>query len=374
MTTLSVMHFYDAKNTIKHYKGLYDRREPLGDTSELRKYVPGPLVDAMEDGTANDSEVANIYQISKADLNSLFGIECTNESKQDMVLTGRGIETVGIAGIENLPKNPKADYQMGQRIVGWSRIAQIIVMLLAQPYVKAVVNGDTDSVKFHISLKDCGKLDRALERYANAIDKARHVVTSRIARAYPSQFVDLSGIGHYDCEFKVRRFAAAWNKAYCMQEYDKKFKKERFHFTIAGITTNRDYVGFDDDERICNSYNAFGDYLYEHGWSFAEVCNLLIGFNVTVDASITKINGRKAPEWGSYYIGEVRDYLGNVAHVNEPAAMALFPMAKTIGGTDTDDNAINAAISKANNPDINTDSVLLVWEPGERPRMISTEF
>ena len=47
------------------------------------------------------------------------------------------------------------------------------------------------------------------------------------------------------------------------------------------------------------------------------------------------------------------DYLGNESFVCEPAALALYPMSKTINDTSNDENATNSIIALENNPNVN---------------------
>lgn len=373
MSVLSVMEFYRRKNVFKRCMNEYEHETVVSENKDaLMTVCPENLALAMCDGTATAQDVKAYYQLLKADLNSLFGIEATNEAKQDMIMTADGIDTIGVPGLENLPDNPKAWYQFGQRIVGWSRIAQIVVMKLSEGIAEKIINGDTDSVKFLIEESGLETLDNALAVYGRAIDRARKEVTARVRDSYPNLFEPLDGIGWYEREFTVKRFCASWNKAYCYQTYSKKHGEMRFDFTLAGIATDADFVGCDDSQ-FRNSYNAFADYLYRQGWTFSQICSLLLGYNVTIDPSITKINGRTPPEWGERFRETVTDWRGDSYEVDEPAALALFAMPKTVGSIENEDNAINAEIAKVNNPAINTTPVLLYWEPGEVPEVIYFE-
>lgn len=373
MSVLSVMEFYRRKNVFKRYMSEYEQKGMVStNVDNLYSVAPENLADAMKEGSAAHQDIKAYYQLLKADLNSLFGIEATNEAKQDMVMGADGIETIGVPGLENLPENPKAWYQFGQRIVGWSRVAQIVVMQLSDGIAERIINGDTDSVKFLIDESGLETLDTALGIYGAAIDKAREEVTQRVRKSYPGLFEDLRGIGWYEREFTVKRFCASWNKAYCFQSHSVKHDEMRFDFTLAGIATDADFVGC-DDSHFRNSYNALADYLYKSGWSFAQVCSLLLGYNVTIDPSITKINGRTPPEWGTRFHEVVTDWRGNSCEVDEPAALALFAMPKTVGSEENEDNAINASIAKSNNPRINTKPVILAWEVDEEPEIIYLE-
>lgn len=262
----------------------------------------------------------------------------------------------------NAPKNPKAWYQFGQRIVGWSRIAQILVMQLCYPYCKGIANGDTDSVKFVLDAADSdaviAKIDNALRRYDAAIDKAKKNVCGRVARMYPEQFDRLDGIGHYVREFEAENFCCAWNKAYTI--YDGK----HYRFTLAGVPTSSSKREID--------YNGCADWMSSHGESFADICHDLLGYNLTVSNDVTGLHVRLLPEWGSMFAGKVTDWCGHTANVAEPAALALFPMSKTLNDTNTADNASNMAIALQNEPGTVCEPRTLYYMNG-KPEIIRTK-
>ena len=356
MDVISTMQFYKAKNEFKKARGEFYRDGTVtnGDALESLGVAPA-IVQAMEDGTLSSGDVEATYLSLKADLNALFGINASNEYRRDTVLTGTGIEYQGEFGICNAPKNPKVWYQFGQRIVGWSRIAQICAMLLVEPYAIQIVNGDTDSVKFIVSEDDVSKVDAALDVLGSAIDKGKHGTCSRISRYYPELFDELREIGHYVREFETDRFCASWNKAYCMHDTGKDGKRH-FSFTLAGIPTrkrenaNRSFIGL----------NGYADRLYGLGWSYEQICNLFLGYNTTYAYDVIRLNARKFPEWGTYTFHRVTDYLGATSNVVEPMALALYPMSKTVNDTSSADNRDNMAYALANNPNVNTSPKLVL--------------
>lgn len=288
-------------------------------------------------------------------MNALFGIEASNEYRRDTVLTSAGIEFEGAFGIANAPKNPKAWYQFGQRIAGWSRIAQICVMQLASEHVEAIINGDTDSVKFLACEDKLPDIERELSRLSNAVDKAKKRICSRVAGSYPDLYDELKGIGHYIFEFESDSFCASWNKAYCTHDVDKRDGKRHYHFTLAGIPTKRrtnavsSFIGLD----------GYADRLDALGYSFAQVCNIMLGYNVTFSNDVIRLNARKFPVWGSTFFGRVVDYLGNESIVTEPNALAIYPMSKTVNDVKNIENLENMKVAVANNPDVNTARLLV---------------
>ena len=349
MCVISVMQFYAAKNAFKHARGLYYDNKPLDNVAELRSYgIPDFVIEGMDKHNIDDAVVESTYLGLKADLNALFGIEACNEYRRDTILAKTGIEYTGDFGVVNAPKEPKAWYQLGQRIVGWSRIAQCLVMMLTYPYVETIINGDTDSVKLLIRDENLDEVQGALARMDKSIDVAKEDVCSRVKRAYPEMYNPLDGIGYYVQEFTTLRFCAAWNKAYCICEKDPRDGQEHVRFTLAGVPSRK--------------INVFADNLIKQGWSFGRVCDTLLGYNVTYAHDITGLNARAFPEWGSIYVGNVTDYRGITSKVVEPHALCLYPMAKTVNDTSNAENACNMQYALQNRPSVNTEPLIVTCD------------
>lgn len=348
MDVISVMQFYKAKDEFKHARETFYDEGTIHNADMLESLgIPHAITSTMQDGSISHSDVEATYLSLKADLNAIFGISASNQYRRNTILDETGITYTGDFGIVNAPKNPKVWYQFGQRIVGWSRVAQICAMYLLEPYSEKIVNGDTDSVKVVCKRDDLDDMQEALGKLARSIDKAKNIVCKRVEQRYPDMFDPLEYIGHYVHEFDADRFCASWNKAYCTQ--DEKNGKRKFAFTLAGIPTRR-------RENKVESFiglNGYADRLYGLGWSFADVCNLFLGYNVTFANDVIRMNGRKFPEWGETVFERVTDHLGNTSTVAETAALALYPMTKTVNDTDCADNAENMAYAVENNDDVN---------------------
>lgn len=348
---ISVMQFYKAKDQFKIAREQFFEKKTIDSKEELIRLGIAPAIaEGMEAGTISDGDVDATYMGLKADLNAIFGISCSNQYRRPTVLTNTGIAYTGDFGICNAPKTPKVWYQFGQRIVGWSRIAQICAIELTMPYAKELINGDTDSVKELVPRANIGKVEQALEKLGRAVDAGKQKVCERVQRAYPAMYDPLEQIGWYVHEFDSERFCAAWNKAYATQDVDKREGVRRFSFTMAGIPTRRRV----NDFSCFIGVNGFADRLFALGWSFADICNVFLGYNVTYAHDIIKLNGRRFPEWGEHAFLDVTDYRGARSKVAEPCALALFPMAKTINDTGTPDNEANMAYAIRNNPNVNT--------------------
>lgn len=339
MAIVSVMQFYKAKNEFKCARENFYKNQKIENAELLKQLgVPSFVVDGMCEHTIADSVVESSYLSLKADLNALFGIEACNEYRRDTVLGAEGISYVGDFGITNAPKNPKAFYQFGQRIVGWSRVAQLVVMQLCAPHIDSIVNGDTDSIKFLIKDANLKQTEKALNIYNQALTKAKIKVCERAQLSYPSMFSSLEGIGAYILEFKTYQFCAAWNKAYLIREKDKRDNLEHCHFTLAGLPAA--------------SINALADDLMQQGWAFGDICDRFLGFNVTFAYDSTNLHARTFPEWGATFCARVKDYQGCESLVAEPAALCLYPMAKTTNDTANAENAQNLKHARKNRPSV----------------------
>lgn len=350
MDVISVMQFYKAKDEFKKARGQFYSKGTIDNAETLENLgILHAITSSMENGTISKGDVEATYLGLKADLNAIFGISASNQYRRPTVLDEDGITYTGDFGICNAPKNPKVWYQFGQRIVGWSRIAQICALHLLEPYSIQIINGDTDSVKVLAKRADAGNMQKALDVLAKSIDKAKKDVCKRVEQRYPDMFDPLDYIGHYVHEFDSDRFCASWNKAYCSQDIGKDGKR-RFSFTLAGIPTRR------RENDFCSfiGLNGYADRLHGLGWTFSDVCNLFLGYNVTFANDVIRMNARKFPEWGEHVYMKVTDYTGKTSIVAEPCALALYPMTKTVNDTSSVDNLENMIYAVANNPNVNT--------------------
>ena len=341
MSAISVMQFYIAKNEFKKARKAFYSGKPIVNADELRRcHIPEFVITGMQRHDLPIETVESTYLGLKADLNALFGIEASNEYRRDTVLTSDGIDYEGPFGVVNSPKHPKAFYQFGQRVVGWSRVAQCLVMMLAYPYASTCINGDTDSIKFVVDDGNIEKLEKALGELGKAIDRAKATVCARVKRCYPQVYNPLDGIGYYIREFETEQFCAAWNKSYVMAD-----DAGRLRFTIAGLPSRH-------IDELANDLQA-------QGWDFARICGIFLGYNVTYSHDITGLNARWFPGWGDMCDAQITDYQGITSHVQEPYALCLYPMIKTINDTQRPDNAVNMRRALENNPDVNIEPLII---------------
>ena len=355
LSIISVMQFYKAKNAFKAARAEYLHSGKIADGDVLRRLgVADNVVSDMERGLLSATDLEATYLQLKSDLNALYGVECSNEYRRDTILTANGIEYTGDIGLCNAPKNPKAWYQFGQRIVGWSRIAQLCVIELLGPYVDGVINGDTDSIKVLVNERQLSNVNIQLGKLSHAIDNGKLDNCDRVRKAYPNLYDELQGIGHYVLEFTAHEFCAAWNKAYC--EIDN----GRFAFTLAGLPTTDIYKKDGEELKLFSQrLNGFADDLKKRGMGFGEICDLLLSYNVTYSHQITGLNARKFPEWGDLVNERVTDYKGLQTQVVEPHALALYPMPKTIGSFNFRENRDNYRYALANRPSVNSSPIIV---------------
>lgn len=347
MAVCSVMRFYQAKNAYKEARKAYYETGTITEKTaeDLRKCgIADFIINGMVNGTLSHTDVENQYYLRKADLNALYGIECSNEYRRDTVLTSSGIAYQGEFGICNAPNRPKTHYQYGQRIVGWSRIAQHIAMQLLEPYALDIVNGDTDSIKACIPDGLSDEAQKALDLLGHAIDAGKAKACERVKRCYPAYYDPLIGIGYYICEGKHDRFCASWNKSYVSQDIGKDGKRH-FDFVIAGLPTE--------------DINKLADRLYQQGMPFDDICNHFLGYNVTYANDLLHLHSRSFPLWGDISMHHVTDYQGKTSLMVEPSAMALFPMSKTVNDTRNKENAENMRIAICNNDMLETDPMII---------------
>lgn len=300
------------------------------------------------------------YEQAKKELNSLYGIEATNEARPSAFIGENGIEFEESAGIEDLPDRPKAWYQFGSRVAAWGRVAQVVEILLAAPYVNGVINGDTDSVKFIVHESNLGMLDNALARWGQALDVARALVCQRVEDAFPNVYSDMQGIGYYDLEYLTRDYCAGWNKAYIYRATDKSLK-----VTIAGVKTSTEDVFRSDVDR---TYTDLAN-LLDIDYCFETAANMILGYNVTVDHSISRQLEHVPPKWGARVRRTVTDYLGNVHEVDAPQVTAHKPIGLVVGNSLDPDNAADMRKAAENNPQLSREAVYIYWEPGQRPHL-----
>ncbi len=339
-TKRSVMAFnqyYKEKSLFKIAKGQYSKGEPV----DHLDFVPEYLMHAMENHDPFYScDVDAFYLSKKGDLNSLYGIEATNEAKPEIIIGKDGLKISEVQGVDALPYRPKTWFQYGSHIVGWSRVHQIIFMELLYKYTDAVfINGDTDSHKIYTSAT-LEEVEKAIAPLHRACAATVNEMRSALPEWY--EWYPMDGLGCYECEGSPDAFAAAWNKCYMEEEAGK------IHMTIAGVPCGKRFA-MPDGSIVDHSYQRVADHLKAEGWSFEKIASLLIGYNVSISSNITGMNARTLPKWNTFGAD------------GQPCAIHLAPMLKTIGDTTKATNFTNSQYAIRNNPEVNTTPTLIDW-------------
>ena len=340
-SVLSFNEFYRAKTLFKKLKNKYEAGIRT-EASEYPDFVPEYLRDAMMVCDPNVKTDVEIFYLSvKAELNALYGIEATNEAKNDILLTKDGYIVGDYKGVDGLPRNPKAWYQYGTHIVGWSRVHQIIFMELLKDVVDVFICGDTDSHKIYTkaSKNDIETLLKPLHD-ASTISIERCTERARkIKDWYP-----MDGLGYYECEGECDKFMAGWNKSYVQLSHGE------IDITLAGIPCDNKFR-LADGRIVDHSYNRAINLLYNSGWTFEKLAITFVGYNVCVTHNITGLNNRKIPKWASF------DTV-----TGEPSSVFIYPMMKVLGDTCYKPNAINFGYAKNNNSDIDSHTTIIDWK------------
>lgn len=344
-SVLSFNEFYKAKDATKRIKELYwqsiDGKQVDWSSVLFPKSFPKYLKEKIVKADTSIAKDLDAYYLSvKSELNSLYGCEATNEMKNHIIITKDGLESEGYKGIENAPDNPKAWYQYGMHIVGWSRIHQLIFMMLADDIVDAYICGDTDSHKIYTMCDDY-EIQLALEPLHDACAKALWKCSERARKL--AEWYPMERLGWYECEGRCEAFSASWNKSYISLE------NGRVNCVMAGIPCYRKKRNA-DGSITDKSYGRIADIICKK-MGFDAMATLLLGYNVTISSDVTLLNARKFPKWG-----HMDDMTG------EPSAIYLYPMCKTIGDTKTVANKRNSTFARANNGMVCTDSVFIGWD------------
>lgn len=360
MSVLAVMAYYEEKAAFKRARGDY-YAVGSADCDGL-DFVPDWLKRRMEEGTADIEDVEHQYRVVKERLNSLFGIEMTNEARPPVLFGEEGPRMGEGHGVEDLPERPSSWYQMGQRVAAWGRLAQIVCIELVEDAAEGVVCGDTDSLKLVVRDGMEGEVQSRLKVWGDALKEAKEVVTSRVRDSYPEEYSELSGIGYYVKEYETKKFFAGWNKGYAY-EIDGEIQ-----LVIAGVkAATRSIMG--NGEVMKDSYQDLANDLYQRR-TFGEVCAVVLGYNVTIDKEIAKACAREFPKYGEIVEREVTDYKGKTSYVKEYATVAEYPIGLTLNCNKGDMTVGDMMRAKKNNGDLHFDDVVLSWTPGERPIML----
>lgn len=123
---------------------------------------------------------------------------------------------------ERRPTKPRAWFNYGSRISGWSRVHLVIAMELIDKKLGDrvhIVAGDTDSLKIRTELTEEEIID-ALEPLHEATRRARETVTDRARRMWPEDYDPMDGVGEFVAERTAVEFFTSGVKEYVKKLYD----------------------------------------------------------------------------------------------------------------------------------------------------------
>lgn len=133
---------------------------------------------------------------------------------------------------ERAPRKPRAWFNYGSRISGWSRVHLIIAMeLLFEKFGTdaRIVAGDTDSLKVRTDIPETDIVD-ALAPLHRATRAAIERTTSRAAEMWPEYYDPMEGVGEFVPEMTAATFYTPGVK-----EYAQIFPDGSFSLTCAGV-------------------------------------------------------------------------------------------------------------------------------------------
>lgn len=351
--TLQSNILYERKNDAKVIDGKY--REGIPYDAPIPSSIPNGIADALRTGSISNAFFHSWYQTTvKGAFNGIYGTQAmdvfrpgfTFDDDGDMLIDA---ETRTDAGnyADKKPNKCSVLYTYGMRIVGGSRMHLVIAMqLLWDAFGDAIMvtGGDTDSLKVctpaDISASD---ILQALEPLEDAIDEAINTTMQRVRMRYPDACSDLHGIGHFDYEGTAEYHIEAWNKARVS------IKDGRTHITCAGLRRPEGSFTIED----------WSDALIRlHGAD--AVLPWVLAYRGTVDEPVSHALEHRRPHPSDMFEADVTDYKGDTMHIRSHAAIALYPVARELGGMLKRSNADNVAYLRAHG-----------FQPEEREHIIT---
>lgn len=331
--TLQSMSLYKQKAEIKKIKNLYKENQPY--TEELPLTLPEELANSLKNGTCTEHFLDSYYVSTiKGMFNSIYGTQaqdvlkpnfkCENgeiEIDQNTICTKNNFEDLK-------PEQTKVLYTYGMRIVGYSRLHLLIALALLYKNFgdKGIpTGGDTDSIKLSCdeSITDDLILN-ALKPIAEASKKAIKKCTQRAKENFPLLADEMFKVGSFEIEECGKKEKTRYNKHYELWNKARvSYDGSHAHVTCAGLS------------RPENKYNIEKciDDLMSAGYSFAEVCEMVLGYNVHIQNEICHSLQKNKPEVNEKIQQEITDYRGVTSFVNCHKAIALYSIERVLGET-----------------------------------------
>ena len=326
--TLQSNKLFEQKSAAKFINFHYKKGEPYGyDT----KFIPDGIAKSLKDGTLEPQFFEQWYTSTvKGMFNGIYGTMAQDVFKpQYKCDEGRlVVDDTTITTAENYdekkPRSTRVLYTYGMRIVGGSRMHMAILMELLWNALHdriRVLGGDTDSVKVSCDedVTDA-EIEDAMRPLGEAAKKAIDTCMARLRQNFPDIASSLDGIGSFEIENKGKHYKLhyeMWNKARVS------FDGKRTHITCAGLPRP---IGL-------YTIETFMDELIQAGYEPERVLQESVGFDTFVSHAISHTLEHHRPRPDDLYVGEVEDYMGNVASVSAHQSVALYPAPRWLGET-----------------------------------------
>ena len=175
---------------------------------------------------------------------------------------------------ERRPEKPRAWFNYGLRISGWSRLHLILAMELVDDAFgddARIVAGDTDSLKIRTELPENDIL-RALAPLHDATRRAREMVTRRARDMWPDEYDPMDGVGEFVAESTAVEFFTSGVK-----EYVKRMDDGTIEVTCAGVPKYGEHT--------------FGAWVRTMAdWFSMEILTYAMGFDVTLSPGVAQLH------------------------------------------------------------------------------------
>lgn len=321
MLQLESMHFFTQKNDLKailqKYKG-----------TPYNNHIPHTIPDNIRENIANGiwthEELLQYYNFVKSCLNAIYGTQVQDMYKPNWEITDVTELEINKKTIvndgnwaERQPRQPKALFNCGMRIVARSRMHLLIAIeLIYEKYGNnaQIIAGDTDSLK--IALK-CGLTPqdvlKALTPLHNAADTIMENDYITVRETFPYLVKPMMGIGHFTIEkigndYVVPWHIELWNK--CRVSVDTHMKPK---IVCAGLIQTE--KGVDINDVYCNMIKAHGvEWSLTHGIGYGVVIPPHIAHNV----ARTQVKSINIVDFNSV------DYQGEIESLHVHEVYALF--------------------------------------------------
>lgn len=335
--TLQSQRLFKKKQDLKIICKYYHEGEPY--TRDIPNSIPEAIADKLRDGSMSEAFLNAYYQSTvKGMFNAIFGTQAQDIFKPSYIMNATGkivVDPTTVPSPDNfeIPRVSKVFYSYGMRIVGGSRLHLVLAIeLMYKAFGNRVriTGGDTDSLKVSCNYDVTDdELKCALEPLATASKNAIDVASSRVRELFPDLTSDLDNVGSFDIESagdgtRWDYHMEAWNKArvslggcHC-------------HITCAGLPRPAGMYNYEDliEDMLKNSTPE-------------EVLPKVLGYNVSVSASVGYGLQRTHPDPGDMFNGDVTDYLGESEHVIAPESIALYSCGRMLGDTSAPSNMEN---------------------------------